>query len=125
MKYCRYSSSEGEQFGLIETVAGTEQITSLLQQTEDGLPDLLHPQKIAAQSLASVRLLAPIRREPLDAGPDGGRPIPAAGADQPAAVDAVLLGPGPLRHAGAAAGDAIQGPAGEPPRPAGGVGPSR
>jgi 2-keto-4-pentenoate hydratase/2-oxohepta-3-ene-1,7-dioic acid hydratase in catechol pathway len=61
MKYCRYSSSEGAQFGLIETVAGTEQITSLLRNTDDGLPDLLHPQKIAAQPLTSVRLLAPVR----------------------------------------------------------------
>ena len=61
MKYCRYSSSEGPQFGLIETVAGAEQITSLLPETREGLPDLLHPQKRIAQALASVQLLAPVQ----------------------------------------------------------------
>ena len=61
MRYCRYSSPEGAQFGLIENVAGTPQITNLLPQTEDGLPDLLHPQKVAAQLLGSVKLLAPVR----------------------------------------------------------------
>jgi 2-keto-4-pentenoate hydratase/2-oxohepta-3-ene-1,7-dioic acid hydratase in catechol pathway len=61
MRYCRYSSPEGARFGLIETVAGTPQITNLLPQTEDGIPDLLRPQKTAAQSMASVQLLAPVR----------------------------------------------------------------
>src|SRR5437899_12175313 len=61
MRYCRYSSPEGAQFGLIENVAGTPQITNLLPQTEDGLPDLLHPKGITAQPVVSVQLLAPVR----------------------------------------------------------------
>src|SRR5205807_6766825 len=61
MRYCRYSSSEGPQFGLVETVAGVEQITGLLPRTEDGLPDIAHPQKLAARPLASAPLLAPVQ----------------------------------------------------------------
>jgi len=61
MKYCRFASSEGTKFGLIEGAAGAEQITSLLPASEDGLPNLLHPQKTAAQPLASIQVLAPVR----------------------------------------------------------------
>jgi 2-keto-4-pentenoate hydratase/2-oxohepta-3-ene-1,7-dioic acid hydratase in catechol pathway len=60
MRYCRYSSPEGAQFGLIEDVAGTPQITSFLPETKDGLPDVLHSQRIAAQPLASAHLLPPV-----------------------------------------------------------------
>ncbi len=61
MRYCRYSSQDGEKFGLIETVGGTPQITHLLPAAENGLPDLVHPEKIAAQPIAAVRLLPPVR----------------------------------------------------------------
>ncbi|HEV3038590.1 MAG TPA: fumarylacetoacetate hydrolase family protein [Candidatus Angelobacter sp.] len=61
MRYCRYSSPEGVKFGLVEHLDGTPQITNLLPETEDGLPDLHHPKRIAAQPLASVQLLAPVR----------------------------------------------------------------
>jgi 2-keto-4-pentenoate hydratase/2-oxohepta-3-ene-1,7-dioic acid hydratase in catechol pathway len=60
MKYCRFFSSEGLRFGLIETVAGTEQITSLLPDSSAGVPDLLHLQKTALLPFAAVRLLAPV-----------------------------------------------------------------
>lgn len=61
MRYCRYASPQGEKFGLIDTVDGTPQITHHLPATENGLPDLLHSEKISAQPLASVRLLPPVR----------------------------------------------------------------
>src|SRR5689334_6568614 len=61
MRYCRYSSPEGAQFGLIEHLDGTPQITHILPETDDGLPDLQHPKRVKAQSLASVQLLAPVR----------------------------------------------------------------
>lgn len=61
MRYCRYSSQEGAEFGLIETIGGNPQITHVLPETEDGLPDLLRPEKIPAQLLATVRLLSPVR----------------------------------------------------------------
>src|SRR5947207_2537326 len=84
MRYCRYSSPEAPQFGLIENAAGTPQITYLLPQTEDGFPDLLRPQKVAAQLLDSVQLLAAVRpskivcvgRNYLDQGKELGNEAP-------------------------------------------------
>jgi 2-keto-4-pentenoate hydratase/2-oxohepta-3-ene-1,7-dioic acid hydratase in catechol pathway len=58
MKYCRFASPDGPQFGLIETVAGTAQIT----QTVLGglLPDFSKAKKISPQSLSSAKLLYPV-----------------------------------------------------------------
>ncbi len=59
MKYCRFASPDGPQFGLIETVAGTEQIT---QTTSGGLlPDFSKAKKISPQPLSAVKLLYPDR----------------------------------------------------------------
>ena len=38
MKYCRFASPDGPQFGLIETVAGIDQIT---QTTNGGSRDVV------------------------------------------------------------------------------------
>src|SRR4029077_6135711 len=57
MRYCRFASPEGPRFGLIETLAGSDQIT---QTTTDGpVPDWQRPQKISALPLPSAKLLAP------------------------------------------------------------------
>jgi 2-keto-4-pentenoate hydratase/2-oxohepta-3-ene-1,7-dioic acid hydratase in catechol pathway len=57
MKYCRFTSPDGPRFGLIETLAGTAQIT---QVAPDGLvPDFSSSEKIAAQPVSSARLLFP------------------------------------------------------------------
>ena len=59
MKYCRLSSPQGPQYGLIEGVAGAQQITHALPVDAVGLPDLKKANRIAAQPLASASLLAP------------------------------------------------------------------
>lgn len=59
MKYCRFSSPEGPQYGLIETVAGTEQITHSLPADLTGLPDVKKTAKIRSVALASTALLVP------------------------------------------------------------------
>src|SRR5205807_5058876 len=52
------ASPDGPQFGLIEPVAGIDQIT---QTTTGGvLPDFSKAKNISAQSLSSVRLLYPV-----------------------------------------------------------------
>jgi len=61
MKFCRFSSPEGPQYGLIETAAGKEQITHILPPDHTGLPDLLRPEKIAPLPLDSASLLAPVQ----------------------------------------------------------------
>src|SRR5712671_4379596 len=59
MKYCRFTSPDGPQFGLIETLAGSEQIT---QTAPDGvLPDFSNAKKISAQPLSSSKLLFPVQ----------------------------------------------------------------
>jgi 2-keto-4-pentenoate hydratase/2-oxohepta-3-ene-1,7-dioic acid hydratase in catechol pathway len=59
MKYCRFTTPDGPRFGLIETLAGTEQIT---QAAPDGLlPDLSKAKKIAAQPLSAAMLLYPVQ----------------------------------------------------------------
>jgi 2-keto-4-pentenoate hydratase/2-oxohepta-3-ene-1,7-dioic acid hydratase in catechol pathway len=59
MKYCRFTTPDGPRFGLIETLAGTEQIT---QTAPDGLlPDFLKAKKIAAQPLSGAMLLYPVQ----------------------------------------------------------------
>ena len=58
MKYCRFASADGPQFGFIENVAGTEQMT---RTTTGGvLPDFLKTKKISPQPLASAKLLYPV-----------------------------------------------------------------
>ena len=59
MKYCRYSSPDGPQYGLIETVAGEDQITHILPVDLTGLPDIKKATKIKAVPLASAVLLVP------------------------------------------------------------------
>jgi 2-keto-4-pentenoate hydratase/2-oxohepta-3-ene-1,7-dioic acid hydratase in catechol pathway len=57
MKYCRFTSPDGPQFGLIETVAGVQQIT---QTTTGGLlPDFSKAKKASAHPLSAVKLLYP------------------------------------------------------------------
>lgn len=60
MRYCRFSSNAGPQYGLIETVAETEQITHTLP-SDGGLPDISRPTRITPVALASVTLLAPVQ----------------------------------------------------------------
>ncbi len=55
MIYCRFLSSTGPQFGLVEA----DHITHILSAKEDGLPDAGRPQKISPQALAAAKLLAP------------------------------------------------------------------
>jgi 2-keto-4-pentenoate hydratase/2-oxohepta-3-ene-1,7-dioic acid hydratase in catechol pathway len=58
MKYCRFTSPDGPQFGLIETVAGVQQIT---QTTTGGLlPDFSKAKKASAQPLSAAKLLYPV-----------------------------------------------------------------
>jgi 2-keto-4-pentenoate hydratase/2-oxohepta-3-ene-1,7-dioic acid hydratase in catechol pathway len=57
MRYCRFASSEGPRFGLIETIAGSHQITQIT--ADRPVPDWQRAQKIAALPLTSARLLAP------------------------------------------------------------------
>jgi 2-keto-4-pentenoate hydratase/2-oxohepta-3-ene-1,7-dioic acid hydratase in catechol pathway len=58
MKYCRFPSPDGPQFGLIETVAGADQIT---QRASGGvLPDFSKTKKVSPQPLSSAKLLYPV-----------------------------------------------------------------
>ena len=59
MKYCRYASPDGPQYGLIENVGGEDQITHLLPADLTGLPDIKKTTKIKAVPLASASLLVP------------------------------------------------------------------
>jgi 2-keto-4-pentenoate hydratase/2-oxohepta-3-ene-1,7-dioic acid hydratase in catechol pathway len=59
MKYCRFVSAEGPQYGLIENASGSEFIT---QVAPDGLvPNFSRAQKISQLPLASAKLLEPSR----------------------------------------------------------------
>src|SRR5436305_5978293 len=60
MKYCRFSSPDGPQYGLIETVASVEQITHILPVT-NGTPDLSNRRNITPLPLVSAALLAPVQ----------------------------------------------------------------
>ena len=61
MKYCRFSSSQGPQFGLIESVAGAEHITHTLAGDLTGLPDFNKAAKTSPILLASAKLLPPVQ----------------------------------------------------------------
>jgi 2-keto-4-pentenoate hydratase/2-oxohepta-3-ene-1,7-dioic acid hydratase in catechol pathway len=58
MKYCRFHTSEGPQYGIIETLNGTDHITQAAPGVE--IPDFSAARKIAPQPLASAKLLAPV-----------------------------------------------------------------
>lgn len=59
MRYCRFSTSDGPKYGLIEIINGTEQIT---QVASDGpLPDFARAGRSAPVPLSSVSLLEPVR----------------------------------------------------------------
>src|ERR1700682_434544 len=59
MKYCRFVTPTGPQFGLIETVAGTEQITHLLPLVHGTrLPDFSHAQTTTPVPLSPAALRA-------------------------------------------------------------------
>lgn len=60
MKYCRFVSPEGPQYGLVESAAGAQQIAAILP-VSNGIPDISRPRKTAAQPLASASLLAPVQ----------------------------------------------------------------
>ena len=55
MKYCRFASPDGPQYGLIEN----DQITHLLPLA-NGVPDSKQPRNIAPRPLESVTLMAPV-----------------------------------------------------------------
>src|ERR1700738_1676122 len=59
MKYCRFTSPDGPRFGLVETVAGIQQITQTT--TGDLLPDFSKAKKITDQPLSSTKLLFPVQ----------------------------------------------------------------
>jgi 2-keto-4-pentenoate hydratase/2-oxohepta-3-ene-1,7-dioic acid hydratase in catechol pathway len=58
MRYCRFSSTDGPKYGLIENVNGQDQVTSTFGGKE--IPDWARAQKIAPQTLSSLALLAPV-----------------------------------------------------------------
>jgi 2-keto-4-pentenoate hydratase/2-oxohepta-3-ene-1,7-dioic acid hydratase in catechol pathway len=58
MKYCRFSTPEGPQFGLVEKLNGADHITQTAPGVE--LPDFKQALKIAPQPLASATLLEPV-----------------------------------------------------------------
>jgi len=64
MKYCRFFLDGNAQYGLVESVAGTEAITRLLltaPEEGDGDMEDLPTKRMAHVPLASAQLLAPVR----------------------------------------------------------------
>jgi 2-keto-4-pentenoate hydratase/2-oxohepta-3-ene-1,7-dioic acid hydratase in catechol pathway len=59
MKYCRFSTSDGPRYGLIENVEGTECVTRAVAGT--ALPDWLTAKEISPIALSSLSLLAPVQ----------------------------------------------------------------
>lgn len=59
MKYCRFISSNGAKYGLVETAAGTDQIVA--ECAGVAVPELGSAQKISPRPLSSVTLLAPVQ----------------------------------------------------------------
>jgi 2-keto-4-pentenoate hydratase/2-oxohepta-3-ene-1,7-dioic acid hydratase in catechol pathway len=58
MKYCRFTTPEGPQYGIIESLNGSDHITQTAPGVE--LPDFSKARKIAPQPLTSAKLLAPV-----------------------------------------------------------------
>src|SRR6267142_798045 len=63
MKYCRFEHNGGEQYGLVESVAGREEITRLLVTAPEEIGDIedLRTKRIDPISLAEASLLPPVR----------------------------------------------------------------
>src|SRR5215472_9087918 len=61
MRYCRFSSPQGPQYGLIETAGGVDQITHTLPLDAAGLPDKKNGKQITPLAFASAALLAPVQ----------------------------------------------------------------
>src|SRR5579863_2334561 len=64
MKYCGFELNGQSQYGLVETVAGAEQITRLLlkrPEESDGDIEDLPSKRMDPVSLVEARLLAPVR----------------------------------------------------------------
>ena len=59
MRYCRFASPAGPQYGLIEDAAGTESITQVAP--DDTIPHFSGAKKSPPISVASVKLLEPAR----------------------------------------------------------------
>lgn len=83
MRYCRFSTSDGPKFGLIEDINGADHIT---QTAPDAvLPDFRRAAKTASIPLRSVSLLEPVRpskilcvgRNYADHAKELGNPVPA------------------------------------------------
>lgn len=83
MRYCRFSTSEGPKFGLVENANGAEQITQTAPDA--ALPDFAGATKTAPIPLSSVSLLEPVRpskilcvgRNYADHAKELGNPVPA------------------------------------------------
>lgn len=58
MKYCRFDSSQGPEYGLIEKIDGVDQITGVAPG--HGFPHFHNAHEIAAEPLDEGRLLAPV-----------------------------------------------------------------
>src|SRR5262249_7825283 len=61
MRYCRFSSPQGPQYGLIENAGDVDQITHILPLDAAGLPDKNKAAPIQPLALAAATLLAPVR----------------------------------------------------------------
>ena len=62
MKYCRFQSSDGSHYGLVESVAGRDAITRWIVTPPESVGDLedLHTRPMEPVSLADATLLAPV-----------------------------------------------------------------
>jgi len=63
MKYCRFQFEGGVHYGLVESVAGKEEITRLLLRSPDSGGELedLPTKRISPVALAQAKLLAPVQ----------------------------------------------------------------
>jgi len=63
MKYCRFELSGHAEYGLVESLAGNDQITRLLLKLPEGAGDLedLPSKSIPRTPLSEAKLLAPVR----------------------------------------------------------------
>jgi 2-keto-4-pentenoate hydratase/2-oxohepta-3-ene-1,7-dioic acid hydratase in catechol pathway len=59
MRYCRFSTPDGPQYGLIESINGAEQVT--MRAPDGALPNFGSARKITAIPVSSVSLLEPVR----------------------------------------------------------------
>lgn len=59
MRYCRFSTSDGPRYGLIEIINGREHITQV--GADASLPDFARAERSAPVPLSSVSLLEPVR----------------------------------------------------------------